>query len=187
MFHHPSSLSLLLTQKMHLNYVRHSRLTTLSSLPTIVFMRNCMVEMFGLSPDLSYQLIFVYTRQLAQQLRTAYSAGGGKVSVGTWPYLHSLELFVMALCEIPGKMLSPLRFPVAQVLLGTVQLLSSAQFSPLRLHVIRLLVELADKTGVFIPVGPLLLEVHADKVLFASLHNHVLTTFYTINAILWKH
>ena len=162
-------------QKMHLSYMRHSRLTTLSSLPLIAFMRNCMVEMFGLFPSLSYQLIFVYTRQLAQQLRTAYSAGGGSVKVGTWPYLHSLELFVASLCDIPGKTLSPLVFPVTQVLLGTAQLLNSVQFSPLRLHVVRLLVELADKNRVFIPVAPLLLEVHAhiDTSLFALIHNRV--------------
>ena len=163
---------------MHLNYVRHSRLTTLSTLPVIAFMRNCMVEMFGLSPTLSYQLIFVYTRQLAQQLRTAYSAGGGNVKVGTWPYLHSLELFVASLCEIPGRTLGPLLFPVTQILLGTAQLLSSAQFSPLRLHVVRLLVDLTDRTGVFIPIAPLLLEVHTDIILFILIHNCILCHFF---------
>ena len=171
---------------MHLNYVRHSRLTTLSSLPVIVFMRNCVVEMFGLSPILSYQLVFVYTRQLAQQLRTAFSDSGGKVKVGTWPFLHSLELFVASLCEIPGETLRLLVFPVTQVLLGTAQLLCSAQFSPLRLHVARLLLELVDKTGMFIPIAPLLLEVQRSLyVLFPSVYNQILYWIFCITVCLW--
>ena len=186
-FQFSSPLPLSFTQKMHLNYVRHSRLTTLSSLPIIVFMRNCMVEMFGLFPTLSYQLIFVYTRQLAQQLRTAYSTGGGNIKVGTWPYMHSLELFVASLCEIPEATLRLLLLPIVQVLLGTAQLLSSAQFTPLRLHVVRLLVELANKTGVFIPTAPLLLEVcrqtqsvsHSSTIRFP-------TIFSTLHALLWR-
>ena len=153
--------SLFFSQSLYLSYIRNSRYTTVSSLPHIRFMCGCLVEFLSLSPDHAHQLVFVYTRQLANQLRSAYS--NNTVAVATWPFMHSLELFSAVLssprCD---KSLFPLIYPVTMVAMGVAQFLSSssAAFVPARLHIVRMLLEVATETNTYIPLAPILLEVN---------------------------
>ena len=152
---------------MYISYIRNSRLTTTSTLPHIKFMCASLIECFSIYPSLSYQLIFVYTRQLASQLRTAYS--GKKVSIATWPFVHSLELFTGALASIKSESFVPLIYPVVQVALGVVQLLRSARHIPTRLHIVEMLLRVAEEREVFIPMASILLEVSVDMYMTIAL------------------
>ena len=142
---------------MHLSYVRNSRFTGPSTLPHIHFMCGTLVEIFSVSPNLAYQLIFVYTRQLANQLRTAYE--GKKVTIATWPFIHSLALFTATLSSLQTEILSPLVFPVTQVALGVVQFLRSVKHTPTRLHIVKMLLDISEERDTYIPLAPILLEV----------------------------
>ena len=50
-------------------------------------------------------------------------------------------------------------YPVVQLLSGTVRLVPTQRYFPLRLRCVRALITLSQATGVFIPTSPLLLEM----------------------------
>ena len=131
-------------------------------------MCGCLVDFLSLSYDHAYQLIFVYTRQLANQLRTAYSSK--KVAIATWPFIHSLELFTAVLSCCTSDVLSPLIYPVTQVALGVVQVLPSTAHVPTRLHIVRMLLTVATETNTYIPLAPILLEVSNFIICPSYLH-----------------
>ena len=120
-------------------------------------MCGTLVEFLSLSPLLAYQLIFLYTRHLASHVRSAFK--GKKVSVATWPFVHSLELFTSTLSTLHDDIFSPLVYPIVQVSLGIVQLLSAGKYAPIRLHIVEMLLEVSEKRDTFIPLAPILLEV----------------------------
>ena len=74
-------------------------------------MCGSLVELLSLSPDHAYQLIFIYTRQLANQLRSALT--NRTTPIATWPFIHSLELFTSFLSSCHDPILSPLIYPVS--------------------------------------------------------------------------
>lgn len=56
---------------MHLTYVRNTKFVSPNTLPGVNFMRQSLCEMFALDNTISYQLVFLYIRQLAIHLRSA--------------------------------------------------------------------------------------------------------------------
>ena len=55
--------------------------------------------------------------------------------------------------------LRPLIYPVVQITLGTLRLIPTAQYFPLRFQLIRSSLRVAGSTGTYIPLAPALLEV----------------------------
>ena len=80
-------------------------------------------------------------------------------TVYNWQFVYCLKLWGLVLCEVSDSSLRPLLYPLVQIVIGTIQLQLSVRYHPLRLHLVRVLLQLADKTGTFIPVAPYLLEV----------------------------
>ena len=145
-------------------------------------MCGCLVDFLSLSHDHAYQLIFVYTRQLANQLRTAYSSK--EVAIATWPFIHSLELFTAVLSCYTSDVLSPLIYPVTQVALGVVQVLPSTAHVPTRLHIVRMLLTVATETNTYIPLAPILLEVSNFHYL-SPLHHCPITSIVSISPLFY--
>lgn len=66
--------------------------------------------------------------------------------------------------HVTHESLRPLVYPLVQVMVGAIQLQPSARHYPLRLHIVRTLIEISQATATFVPVAPYLLEV--SKVLY---------------------
>lgn len=147
---------------MYMAYVRNTKFVNTSALPGINFMRRSLVEMYALDLNVSYRHIFLYVRQLAIHLRNAISIKKKEniQAVYNWQFVNSLRLWGSLLGSVSGKQqMQPLVYPFVQVCLGTLRLVPTAQYFPLRFHVVQILIDLSRDTGVYVPVLPFLLEV----------------------------
>lgn len=173
-------------KKLYLAYAQRAKFATAatvtSALPTLTFMGNCVVELYSLDYHSSYQHAFIYIRQLALHLRTAMQKKTPEAmgAVYCWQYLHCLKLWVAVLTEAcqlddgggshgEDQLLRSLVFPLTQVILGTVSLIPSARYLPLRLHCVRLLQQLAAAAEMFIPTTSILLDVFDLRELYLPL------------------
>lgn len=129
-------------------------------------MDNCIVELSGLFLASTYQHAFVALRQLAIQLRQASTTKTQEnyKSVYNWQYLHALRLWAHVLTtynieQDPKQQLKPLIYPLVQIVIGVMRLKPSSKHFPLRLALIKILIGVSEKTGVYIPVASYLFEV----------------------------
>ncbi|KAK5640710.1 hypothetical protein RI129_009257 [Pyrocoelia pectoralis] len=147
---------------MYMTYIVNSKFVSVNTLSSINFMRRSLVEMFSLDVTTSYQHIFLYVRQLAIHLRTALTVHKTEntQTVYNWQFINSLKLFGTVLSAKYDKPeMQPLVYPFVQVCLGTVKLVPTAQYFPLRFQIIQILTDFSKSTRVFIPILPLILEV----------------------------
>lgn len=155
-------------KSMHLAYVKNSKFVSTNTLSVINFMRRSLVEMFALDLNVSYQHVFLYIRQLAIHLRNAIvlKKKENLQAVYNWQYVNSLRLWGNLFAVTYNKQqMKQLVYPFVQVCLGTLKLVPTAQYFPLRFHVCQILIELTRDTGVFVPVLPFILEVSIIKIL----------------------
>lgn len=146
---------------LYIAYIRGSKFVSINTLPQINFMKRSLVDLFALDPVLSYQHAFLYVRQLAIHLRNAVTLHKKESyqSVYNWQYIHSLRLWVDLMCETKGNSeLQQLVYPLVQVIIGTIKLIPTAQYVPLRFHCIQMLIKLNRDVGVYIPVLPLITD-----------------------------
>ncbi|KAG4099925.1 Noc2-domain-containing protein [Neocallimastix lanati (nom. inval.)] len=171
------SLSLCSSQLMNISlkgiylaFVRNCKATSIHTWTIINFMMNCVVELYGLDFVASYQTAFVYIRQLAIQLRNAIILKKKESFriVYNWQYVHCLRLWsrlVTTYCDYTTgtdeteNLLFSLIYPITQITIGTICLVPTSRFFPLRFHCIRALLEIHEKTRTYIPVAPYLFEV----------------------------
>ncbi|KAJ3272386.1 Nucleolar Complex 2 protein [Terramyces sp. JEL0728] len=157
-------------------FLAHCRATSAHSWTHIQFMDNCIIELYGLSLNASYQHMFVNLRQLALQVRTA-STTKTKESYKTvynWQFLHALRLWghlVIRYCDPEVQdskdiaVLRPLIYPLVQIMVGTIRLKPSSKHFPLRIAIVKTLIEIAQKTKFFIPVASYLFEIFESSEL----------------------
>jgi len=92
----------------YLSYAKRAKFGTASNisttLPTLTFMGNCLVELYTLDYASSYQHIFIYVRQLALHLRNALmkQTQESMSVVCCWQYVHCLKVWVAVLCAACG-------------------------------------------------------------------------------------
>lgn len=149
-------------KQMYLSYVRNCKFTSSSTWPLINFMKRSLAEIYLLDCSLAYQQSFVYIRQLAIHLRNALTIKKKDAfqAVYNWQYIHCLLLWSHLLgCGNKSAELKPLIYPLTQVTLGTIRLIPTGKYYPLRFQLICALTKLSEETNTFIPVLPLLLEV----------------------------
>jgi len=154
-------------KQMFTAYVANTKFTSPSTLPNINFMRRSLVEVYALDHNLAYFQAFIQIRQLAIHLRTAMTKSNKdtRQAVCNWQYVHSLELWG-ALLGHAGKSetLSPLIYPLTQVILGVLKLADGAKYIPMRFHCANVLSNLSSETGTFIPVLPIYLDILKSSI-----------------------
>lgn len=158
----PMSVLSTVLKAMYLSYVRNSKFVSSNTLPAINFMRRSLNEMFALDLNLSYQHVFLYIRQLAIHLRNAMTLKKKESyqAVYNWQYINSIRLWSELLSTNSDRaQLQPLIYPLVSIITGTIKLIPTAQYFPLRFHCIRSLVQLSKETRMFIPVMPFIMEV----------------------------
>lgn len=151
------------------SFLQNCRKTNVHTLPLINICKNSAAQLYGIDEQLSYQVGFEFVRQIAVHLRNSISATSnakeGYKTIYNWQFCHSLDFWsrvVAERCAVEDGAESPLRsliYPLVQVTLGTIKLIPTAQFFPLRFYLIRSLIRLSQHTGVFIPIFPLIAEI----------------------------
>ena len=157
-----SELISFIMKKLYISYIKNCKFTNEDNFAMINFMKQSLVEFYSLDQGIAYQHAFIYIRQCAINLRTSMMSNKkeGYKTVYNWQYVHSLLLWVQTIsCLHPSEVLKPLIYPLTQVILGTIKLVSNSKFIPLRLHLIKALIKLSTSTGTFIPILPYLTEI----------------------------
>ncbi|KAI9839411.1 MAG: Nucleolar Complex 2 protein [Sclerophora amabilis] len=151
--------------------VKGSRNTTVHTLQGVNLMKNSAAELWGLDQAVGYTTGFSFIRQLAIHLRGSitHPTKESYKTVYNWQYVHSLDFWsrvVSTHCDSlkeaeAGKesALRPLIYPIVQITLGAMRLIPTAQYFPLRFHLVRSLLRVSLATGTYVPLAPALLEV----------------------------
>ncbi|XP_078427404.1 noc2p family isoform X2 [Wolffia australiana] len=155
-----------------------------SKLQHIQFLGNCVAELCGVDLSSTYQLAFIYIRQLASVLRASITekpnvnlneknkekprkgqtteSGSKKayLKVYDWQFLSCLELWTGVICAYSSDPdFRLLAYPLTQIIFGVARLVPTARYLPIRLRCSRMLNRISSSTGSFIPVSLLLLEM----------------------------
>lgn len=133
------------------------------TLPSISFATKCIVELFGIDMGASYTVAFTHLRQIAVTLRTVLTSreiNTDMEKIYNWTTINNIRLWSRVLARYGAEdELEPLIYPFVQISLGILRLQASPKNFPLRLHVCNFVTDLANETGVFIPMAPHLLSM----------------------------
>ncbi|RFU25753.1 hypothetical protein B7463_g10583, partial [Scytalidium lignicola] len=151
--------------------IKGARNTTIHKVQGINLMKNSAAELWGIDEKVGYTTGFTLIRQLAIHLRNSitHNQKESYKTVYNWQYVHSLDFWSCVLSEHCSPLkeaekgkeseLRPLIYPTVQVTLGAMRLIPTAQYFPLRFHLVRALLRLSRATGTYIPLASTLLEV----------------------------
>jgi len=161
----------------YLEFVRGAKFSSVRNIEKISMQAKCLVELFGIDLGASYELAFVYIRQLALHLRASIVSRTEENVRGvlSWQYLHCLRIWGSIVAAYSGQpiadnanntsitadqqQLRPLIYPLIQVVIGTMKLVPSGKYLPMKLHCISILNSLGRSSRNFIPTSQLLLEI----------------------------
>lgn len=147
---------------VYLTFVKYSRQYNSHIHDSFIFMRNSVAEFFSTDPSCAYQHAFVYIRQLAIHVRNCMLNMNQQNinTVYSWQFINCLRVWAYIITRPSlASSLSPLVYPLTQVIDATVHLINSPRYYPLRLTCVQMLIDIIKGTNSFIPVAPLLLTI----------------------------
>ncbi|KAL0952733.1 hypothetical protein HGRIS_006964 [Hohenbuehelia grisea] len=163
----------------YLTFVRSSKSTNAHTLPSINLMKNSASEIFCLDHAVSYQHAFGYIRQLAIHLRNSMKVKTKEAykQVYNWQYVHCIDFWSIVIaraCDVSSRKggaeseLSALIYPLVQVSLGAIKLMSSSRCYPFHFHIIRSLLHLTQHTETYVPIAPYLVPILVSTITSSS-------------------
>jgi nucleolar complex protein 2 len=161
---HSSHIKEAVMKGVYQNFAKVAKHVTSYTYPTIVFLTNCVVELYGIDGVLAYQLTFIYLRQLATQLRTYLltPSSKGLRSIYNWQFINCLRVWGQVLSTYAietTSALRPLIYPYSQICTTILTLSTAPAFFPVKITVCELLSELMFKSQVYIPIATHLLNI----------------------------
>ncbi|XP_067137199.1 nucleolar complex protein 2 homolog [Centruroides vittatus] len=148
-------------KQMYMDYVKNCKFTSKTLWPSINFMKRSLVELYSLNLSVAYQHGFVFIRQLSIHLRNAVTIKKKETiqTVYNWQYIHCLLFWMRLLSTLnQNDSLKSLIYPLVQTTIGTINLIPTPKYIPLRFHLIKGLMLLSKDTDTFIPVLPFIYE-----------------------------
>ncbi|XP_076655121.1 nucleolar complex protein 2 [Halictus rubicundus] len=152
----------MLFKAMYVKYVENSKFVSFTTLSGINFMRHSLTEIYLLDTNLAYTHAFLYIRQMAIHLRNAMTLKKKEnfQTVYNWQYINSLRFWSdLIKSSKSDSMLRSLLYPLVQIITGTIKVIPTPQYYPLRFHCLQMLTDISKETGTFIPILPFLLEI----------------------------
>lgn len=157
---------------IYLKFARCCKNLTETNLSNILYLTNCVVELYKLDIAVAYQQAFMYIRQLALHLRNAYLKKGETYlkPIKSWQFVNCLKLWTRVLCAMPSTEngLGMLAFPFIQILFGSLSLFPSSYYFPYRFHLIQMIQQVASACKLFAPTVFLLGEILESAELFSK-------------------
>lgn len=138
-----------------------------ASLPVIQQMAEEAADIYSVELPVSFEHASVYVRQLADHLKKAKKDKTVEnfKKIYTWQYVSCLDFWasvVSVTCDPTVGEASPMQaiiHPLIEVIFHTMRLNPTAQFLPLRVHLIRTLTGLMDATGYYVPLASSIFEM----------------------------
>ena len=158
-----------LLKEMYGALIRESKTQNTYTLSKIDSMRSSTVYMFIRFSKESYPVAFTLMRQLALHLRTAMAPNktGTREEVFNWQFYNSLAFFIHLLSNATESKTNfgELVYPLTQICLGTIRIISSPRDFPFRIKVIQLLMSLSKATNTYIPLTGHIISMMDHKAL----------------------
>ncbi|XP_015917502.1 nucleolar complex protein 2 homolog [Parasteatoda tepidariorum] len=149
-------------KEMYFAYIKNTKFTSPTTWPMINFMKRSLTEVYSLNAEIAYEHSFIYIRQLCIHLRNAITTKKKEAfqTVYNWQYVHCLMHWSHLLCRLYElDAIKTLIYPLVQTIVGTLNLIPTARYIPLRIHLVKILMFISESTGTFIPTLPFILEI----------------------------
>jgi hypothetical protein len=181
-----SPLIEVLFKDIYLQFARTCRFVNSETMVLMDPIIKGIIELYKLDIPSAYQQGFLYVRQLALYLRLAFLKKSEKTMkiIKSYQYLLCINLWskAVSLLSVPSSSdysgfqnsnedgLGMLAFPIIQIILGTMKLLQSPYYLPLKLHLFNSLQFIAAACSLFIPLSAYYLEI-IDQLTVSFSHN----------------
>ncbi|CAD6258394.1 unnamed protein product [Miscanthus lutarioriparius] len=156
----PDCLDLCLT-KSYNTYLASTKLVNDRNTKHIYFLIDCLVELYSLDVQKSYERAVTSVEQLNAILRQASKTKEKEDlrKIDNWQYINCVNLWVRFLCcHYKDYNLHPLFSEVLQVIRGVAHLFRGTRYLPLRLRLVQMLNELSSCSQMFYPIPSLLFD-----------------------------
>lgn len=186
---HDDTILDIVLKSTYLELVRSSKSTSVHKLPSINLMKNSASELFCMNHATAYQHAFGYIRQLAVHLRNSMKTKTKEAYklVYNWQYVHSVDFWSLVLARACSSEtqaergqeseLKPLIYPLVQVSLGAIKLVSNARSFPFHMHIIRSMLHLSRHTKTFIPLPSYIVPIITSALAFKKPKSSTLRPF----------
>ncbi|KAI8885406.1 Noc2-domain-containing protein [Backusella circina FSU 941] len=162
---------------VYLIFANRATKVNAGTLPMIQQMLQEAAQVYNADHKASFEHADAYIRQLADHLKKAKKANTVESfkQIYTWQYIGCLDFWASVVgvtCDPAlGLESSPMQtivHPLVELCLHTIRLNPTAQFLPLRMHLLGTLIGLIDTTGYYIPLAPFLFEILGSDIFKGS-------------------